>query len=202
MKAYKKITAAALIIGMSMVAGQAGAGQGQGNRNGNDGTATTGTMPTDICAGDEIIVGTVTDAVQFSGTGLQLDTDEGMITVYGIGPLRYWDAIEVDRPTVGEEVTVDARQVVFSDGSEKTIAVSLTIGEDSVELRDAETCIPLWRGGGNYNLSALSVDSDFLLARGGQGRGGHGPGNGTGNGGTGPGGGTGNGSKNGDCING
>src|SRR4030042_4100523 len=49
--------------------------------------------------------------------GLVLDTGTGQVTIYGIGPEWYWEKNEVDRPEMGDSVTVNAYEVLFSDGT-------------------------------------------------------------------------------------
>jgi len=80
--------------------------------------------------------------------GLVLDTGTVQVTIYGIGPEWYWEKNEVDRPEVGDSVTVNAYEVLFSDGT-RYIASSLTIGSDTLNLRDSETGCPLWRAARN-----------------------------------------------------
>ncbi len=80
--------------------------------------------------------------------GLVLDTGTGQVTIYGIGPEWYWEKKEVDRPEIGDSVTVNAYEVLFSDGT-RYIASSVTIGSDTLNLRDSETGCPLWRGARN-----------------------------------------------------
>ncbi|MCU0597790.1 MAG: hypothetical protein MUE70_00850 [Desulfobacterales bacterium] len=97
-----------------------------------------------IINGDPVTVsGTVYEAL-YAGQGLTVDTGEGLVTVYGFGPQWYWDLLGVDKPDVGEEVEIEAVAVKFSDGTEKIIAISITIGDDAVELRD-ENGRPMWR---------------------------------------------------------
>ncbi|MBE0617008.1 MAG: hypothetical protein IH608_03650 [Proteobacteria bacterium] len=65
------------------------------------------------------------------------------ITVYGVGPVSYWESVGVDRPAVGEEVTVTYYARTYDEES-RNIATSITVGEDIVYLRD-EDGTPLWR---------------------------------------------------------
>jgi hypothetical protein len=78
--------------------------------------------------------------------GLVLAAASGeTITIYGLGPERYWDDTGIDFPGVGEtvQVTGTVRQL---NGTERYIAFSLTTGGETIELRDADTGRPLWRG--------------------------------------------------------
>lgn len=95
------------------------------------------------------------EAVTINGTvselvfrnGLKIDNGTEVVTVYGIGPFWYWDQLDVDRPVVGDQVSVNAYNVTYSDGSVRTIAVSLTVGDEEIALRDQDTGAPLWRNG-------------------------------------------------------
>jgi len=81
-----------------------------------------------------------------SGGGMTVDNGTAEITIFGIGPVWYWGAQGIDSPDVGDTVIVDARDVEFLDGT-KTLAVSITIDDQTIQLRDPETGCPLWRGG-------------------------------------------------------
>jgi hypothetical protein len=91
------------------------------------------------------ITGTVS-AVGLFGQGYQIDTGTEVVTVFGFGPIRFWNSLGIDRPTVGEEITIEGYEITFSDGSTKIIAFSVIVGDESVVLRDAESGAPLWRG--------------------------------------------------------
>jgi len=77
--------------------------------------------------------------------GLVVDTQNGQVTIYGIGPEWYWEENGVDRPDIGDSITVTAYEVLFSDGT-RFVASSITIGTDTLKIRDPETGCPLWRG--------------------------------------------------------
>lgn len=88
------------------------------------------------------------------GSGMSIDTGSEIVTVFGIGPQKYWDAAGITRPEVGEEVVVSGYGITLSDGSSRIIATSIIVDGQTLELRDAETGAPLWRGmnnGGNCN---------------------------------------------------
>jgi hypothetical protein len=78
------------------------------------------------------------------GLGMVVDAGAGLKTVYGIGPVRYWDSQGMDRPDIGESVIIDARSVEFPVGV-KIIAVSITIEGQTIQLRDTDSGSPLWR---------------------------------------------------------
>jgi len=95
------------------------------------------------------IAGTVVSAGP-PGEGIVIDSNGGLLTVYGLGPIWYWEDADVDRPEVGEQISVNGYAVPFPDVT-RYIAVSISIGQgeglESIQLRDSETGCPLWRGG-------------------------------------------------------
>ena len=147
--------------------------------NGNGAGDGTGPIH-DILSGEEVTISGTVYHIGPYGEGLQIDTGneetEDIVTVYGIGPLRYWDSLEIDHPIVGDAVTVNGMTIAFSDGSTKTVAMSIIIGDDTIQLRDNETGLPLWRqnpqkrggmmkqenmkGFRNQNCPAVDVDSE------------------------------------------
>lgn len=94
-------------------------------------------------------------------TGVSEDTCsvtvEDTYTVYGLGPVSYWDRMEVDRLGVGDRVIIDAYYCTdLEDGEEpRYVAISVSIwteGDDGtwsyntiIQLRDDEDLLPLWR---------------------------------------------------------
>jgi hypothetical protein len=83
-----------------------------------------------------------------SQDGITIATENmGEVTVYGLGPVGYWNQQQVDRPKIGDEVFVEALIVDF-DGIFRNIAASFTYLPDgpTIELRDAVTGCPLWTG--------------------------------------------------------
>ena len=98
-----------------------------------------------------------------SGTGLTLTdvfVDEVAsedITVYGMGPLKYWEEENVTKPTDTDKVIIYAVEVTYLNGTTRLIAVSVSIEgvEEPVLLRTDEG--PAWRGvskqGGTSNAT-------------------------------------------------
>jgi hypothetical protein len=78
--------------------------------------------------------------------GLVVDTGSKLVTIYGIGPEWYWDANDMDWPDIGDSISVSYYTVSFSDGTTRFVAQSITIGSDTIKLRDPNTGCPLWRG--------------------------------------------------------
>jgi len=144
---------ASLVLTMGLVVGNALAGH---YGNGCAGIASTcgtapcfgtGGTPVNIFTGEAMTIsGKVTD-IGIYGQGLMkvnTASDKGEITVYGIGPVFYWNQVEVARPVVGDMVTVNGYNVTLADGSVRYIAASVVMGENEVALRDATTGAPLW----------------------------------------------------------
>ena len=121
----------------------AGRGFGPGN-----GTCTIA----NIFEGEAVTVsGTIAD-IAYYGQGFQVETGEKTVTVYGLGPIWYWEQLGVKYPAVGDEIKVNGYNVTFSDGSVKFIAASVIVGDEEdkdqeIALRDSDTGAPLWRGG-------------------------------------------------------
>jgi len=137
MKKRISLIALALVFGLFCTAiSWAGHGKGVGARDGS---------MLNLDLNDTITVaGTVVDSGT-AGSGLTVDEGNGVITtVYGMGPVSYWESLEVAKPTVGENVAIEALAVTFSDGSTRLIAVSLTIDDTFITLRTDDG--PAWRG--------------------------------------------------------
>ena len=147
MKKTLIISSAVILMVISLTVGLSFAGNGRGNgmRMGDK----TGTPVCDICAGIAFVyTGDVVSIVR--GQGIVIATeDEGNITIYGIGPIRYWTSQGVERPVIGDTITVDGYTVDYN-GVVRNIATSILVGDNEVEveLRDPDTCAPLWR---HYN---------------------------------------------------
>ena len=54
-----------------------------------------------------------------------VDADWGEITVYGLGPVCYWDKMGVTRPEIDMKLTVNAIQVTYGDGDVKYVVLSV-----------------------------------------------------------------------------
>jgi len=146
-------------LGTAMAAG--GRGQGMGRQNGTGAAIGDGTgicIHPELVTGDLIsVTGTVSE-LGYIGTGISLVTDPGeTVQIYGVGPFRYWEDQGMPRPELGDVITVEGREVTFSEEDTKFIAfsVTMTIVDDESEfttititLRDADTGLPLWRARG------------------------------------------------------
>jgi hypothetical protein len=93
------------------------------------------------------ITGTVYECEPAS-SGMQIDTGGEIISVFGKGPVSYWEDEGVAFPEVGEEITILVGEITYSDGSIKLVAISVDVNNDEtydIDLRD-ENGVPLWKG--------------------------------------------------------
>ncbi len=80
------------------------------------------------------------------GQAMTLDTENGEIKVYGLGPIWYWQKNQVERPTVGETVNVEVYKLDIN-GELYYILKNITLSDGKkLNLRDSDTTLPLWRG--------------------------------------------------------
>jgi hypothetical protein len=84
-------------------------------------------------------------SVGYFGMGTVIATEDGEITLYGLGPLWFWDNQEISRPNVGDLIEASGYAVEYND-IQRNVVASITIGGETIELRDPETGAPLWRG--------------------------------------------------------
>jgi len=147
-----------LSVGLGLARGPGGGGGTGGGDGICDGTGGggggTGIPIHDILSGTPFdYSGDVIEVTGVAGGGgIIIDIGDDDITIYGIGSVRYWDSLGVDRPVVGETIDVTGYNVEYSEGVFRNIAVTITVGGVEVPLRDLETGAPLWRGnGGNSN---------------------------------------------------
>lgn len=141
MKKTLIISSAVILMVISLTVGLSFAGNGRGNGTGI--CDKTGDSVYNICEGEMFEY--TGDAVSMvRGQGILLATDESNITIYGIGPVRYWESQGVDRPVIGDTIKVNGYTVDYN-GVVRNIATSVLVGDVTVELRDPETCAPQWR---------------------------------------------------------
>jgi len=129
------LVCAMVLFGAGM--GLAGHGKGPGN----------GTGPIhDILSG---VPFTFTgDVIGFAEDGsLTLATTDGNVQLYGIGPVYYWESLNVGYPVIGDTLTANGFTVDYN-GVYKNVVMSITMEDGTaIDLRDPETGKPLWRGG-------------------------------------------------------
>jgi hypothetical protein len=118
-----------------------------GNGKGMGIGAGDGTGPLySIIEGVAVEVSGTVASIGTQGSGIGIDTGAEIVTVYGMGPLAFWAAAGIEKPEIGEEITVNGYEITLSDGSFKIIAASVIIAGEELVLRDPETGAPLWRG--------------------------------------------------------
>jgi hypothetical protein len=81
-----------------------------------------------------------------SRDGITVTTESGEdVILYGLGPTRYWEGFEIDKPVVGDIVQIDGKVLTIGE-TVRNIIVNLTYEDgSSIQLRDAATGCPLWR---------------------------------------------------------
>lgn len=142
MKKTLIMSSAVILMVISLTVGLSFAGNGRGNGTGI--CNNTGDPVCDVCAGDPFeYTGAVVSIVRGQGIVLAIE-NEVNITIYGIGSIRYWTSQGVERPVIGETIEVDGCTVDYN-GVVRNIATSVVVGDNEVELRDPDTCAPLWR---------------------------------------------------------
>jgi len=149
MKNFKKI-ALTFLVTMMVIAGTlpVAAGQRMGQAQGQRQGLADGSGPmVSIYDGVPVeVAGAVAALPAIGDPGLKVDNGTEIITVYGIGSSMVWEVLGYEPLTVDEEVSIDAYELTFSDGSTKLIAATITVGDQTIMLRDDEGR-PVWRGG-------------------------------------------------------
>lgn len=147
MKAFRIILTVGLIFGLA-----AGAAAFDGDGSGMPGRfhgrgAGDGTGPIhDLLSGEPVTISGTVSSIFPCGDAIQITNEDGeTFTICGIGPAFYWEELGITRPAVEDTITVNGAVITFSDGSTKTVAISIAIGDQLVQLRDPETGLPLWR---------------------------------------------------------
>lgn len=139
---------ALLILVLGTVSGIAGNGKGQVNGQGTgsgDCSHIFDGSPFNYY-GDVVSIGPQVG-------GLVMNVNGQNITINGIGPNRYWASLGISKPTVGETIEVFGYTVDYN-GQMRNIAVSMILGDDSIQLRDPDTGCPLWRRASRQGVSS------------------------------------------------
>lgn len=140
--------------------GSGGGGWGAGGGNGpgwGGGQGRTGSQNAGLYAPPPAPVRNVCDGRPFSfegvvvheigpqeGQGLVMLVDGRTVTVYGIGPQRYWDGLALERPHVGQRLSVKGFMVDYN-GVQRNMASHLTMEGRTVNLRQPGNCRPAWQ---------------------------------------------------------
>ncbi len=148
MKNIKFAFVAIAIFGLAVwTTAPASAGNGKGAMDG------TGPLASIFNGTPVTISGTISALPLPDDPGLKVDMDGVIVTVYGI-PYTALQYMGYAPLTIGEDVVIDCYEVAFSDGSTKLIAVSITTGDQTITLRDAETGKPVWRGARGVGMTS------------------------------------------------
>jgi hypothetical protein len=128
-----------------------GGGQGQAMQAGSAAqhglAAQDGTMQ-DADLSDTVTISGIVYDTGSEGSGLSIDEGDGQITtVYGTGSMIFWTGLGIEKPAVGEQLEVEAVEIVFSDGTTRLIALSMTLEDGTVVTLRDEDGRPAWRGG-------------------------------------------------------
>ena len=91
----------------------------------------------------ETFTGTVADI----GTKncLVLEVEGEQVKIRGLGPNWYWESLDMEKPGVGDPVTITVYVVPFLDAT-RYVAASVTTLDGTILLRDPNTGCPLWLG--------------------------------------------------------
>ncbi len=141
----KKLTALALpVFVVIFIAGALSAAEAQWNRH-----QTVSNVTCDpILSAQSFVISGIVSAVSApdSREGITVTTGSGeAVALYGLGPARYWEDLDIDRPVVGDVVLIDAKAVTIGEDV-KNIILSLAYEDGStIQLRDVATGCPLWR---------------------------------------------------------
>ena len=104
-----------------------------------------GQICTAVLAGEIVTITGIVASMGYHQNMVVETSEKVKVKIYSIGPNWYWRANDMDKPEVGDEVTVTAFAVPFADGI-RHVAASITIvGGGSLQLRDHDTGCPLWR---------------------------------------------------------
>ncbi|MBN1829847.1 MAG: hypothetical protein JW884_11995 [Deltaproteobacteria bacterium] len=135
MKKKMLLLATVLFVSLTPLALMAGEGFGLGD----------GTGPLHEIIGEFEWTGTVVEYLSYGG-GMVIAATDGDVAVYGLGPIPYWKTQGIERPDVGENVTVWGLAVEINGETRNILTSILVEGEDeALQLRDTETGKPLWR---------------------------------------------------------
>ncbi len=97
-----------------------------------------------ICNGTPVTISGQIVGVQ-PGQGYIIDAGGENVTVCGMGPIWYWKRIGVAKPRIGDNITIEGYEVNLPNGTSTFVAMKvITASGATVQLRDPQTCYPLW----------------------------------------------------------
>ncbi len=119
-----------------------------------------------LLSGTPITITGIVQSVPYPPSqGIQIDTGDEVVTVYGIGPIWFWQQNGVPYPTVGEDIVVDGYEITYVDGTQRIVATQVTISGQTIVLR-GDDGRPQWRGGPNSVSKNTAVGSGRMRGRG------------------------------------
>lgn len=141
----KRLTAVIVsVLGVLSVFGALSAAEAQGNRQGVPAGGTCEAMLSSPAFSLAGVVSEAGDPGSRDGITVTAESGEDVI-LYGLGPTRYWEGLEIDKPVVGDVVQIDGKVLTIGE-TVRNIIVNLTYEDgSSIQLRDAATGCPLWR---------------------------------------------------------
>jgi len=86
---------------------------------------------------------TTTATTQTEVRAIKVDNGTETVTIFGLGPAAYWEGLGVAMPKAGDSITVNGLSNTFM-GTDKIVALSITINGQTVQLVDSATNRPLW----------------------------------------------------------
>jgi hypothetical protein len=127
-------------------------GNGNGG-NGNGGNGNSGNGNGGVCNP----IYNLLDGTPFSfdgkvvssdtyGNELVVSTNNGNITVTGLGPNWYWFNLNMTKPVVGDSVSGNGYTIDYN-GNNRNVLTDITVNGTLVPLRDSNG-LPLWQGQG------------------------------------------------------
>ncbi len=83
------------------------------------------------------------------GNGMVLATTAGNISVLGLGPIYYWDNLNITHPVVGDTIIANGFTVDYNSNIVNILMSVVLEDGTTIQLRDTATGAPLWRNQGN-----------------------------------------------------
>ncbi|GEM_PF-3743379 len=104
-----------------------------------------GTGAETVFQADPVTVKGMVSNVGLLGGAVEVDTGTEMITIFGMGPAWHWENNGSAFPSVGEPITIEANALTMSDGTKRIVATRATMYGQTIQLREQDTGIPVWR---------------------------------------------------------
>lgn len=80
--------------------------------------------------------------------GFKLNVNNEEVVFYGLGPQKIWEQANVQRPDIGDNLTVEAFKITTDNDTVRNILISITDSDgNTLKLRDESTGLPVWAKG-------------------------------------------------------